>query len=400
MLAVVAVSGGALRSAVWTMLVLERLDKELKVLGDFGRHVRLITGASGGMLGAAAYVVGRANPGLFYAEGKPIDKHKILVQPQSLGAIAQQLALSDIPSILDPRGKDEDRGRVLEATWHYLQGVSFGTLRDGEYDGRLPSLVFTPMLVEDGRRLLISNLDMAFACECRLSSGSADPAAPADSADDRLLSRPAIELRRVFHERFFQMPVSTAVRISATFPYVSPAVSLPTKPARSVVDAGYYDNFGMNLACTRISEHRDWLKKNTSGVVLIQIRDHCGRKVLRHFRSPSERPDGLTDRGVLGRIRRLLERLNCIRSALAFLSSPLAGYMTSRYSTSSFRNDGQIIELDRYFNKDSKDLCGPNFFKTVLFEFSQTDEVALNWQLIPQEVASLTERPPRRSFDA
>jgi hypothetical protein len=29
--------------------------------------------------------------------------------------------------------------------------------------GWRPSLVFTPMMVEDGRRLLISNLDLAFA---------------------------------------------------------------------------------------------------------------------------------------------------------------------------------------------------------------------------------------------
>jgi hypothetical protein len=387
-LVVVAVSGGALRSAVWTALMLEQLERGVD--GNFGRHVRLVTGASGGMLGAAAYVAGRVNRGLFGGRGRQ-DMVEMIVQPKSLDAVAQQLALFDIPSILDPRGKDEDRGRSLEATWHYLEGISFGTLQPDEYDGRLPSLVFTPMLVEDGRRLLISNLDMEFACASRLSDRPAgspgepaerpsDVAAPAQAPadrcadppppDDRVLSRPAIELRRVFHERFPQIPVSTAVRMSATFPYVSPAVSLPTQPPRSVVDAGYYDNFGVNLACTWISHHRRWLKDNTGGVALIQIRDHHGREALRNF-SGSSGP------------------LEIIRRSLAFLSSPVAGYMMSRYATSAFRNDEQVVVLDQYFNQENPDQCGPQFFKTVHLEFSHTDDVALNWQLTPQEVDTL-----------
>jgi len=36
--------------------------------------------------------------------------------------------------------------------------------------------------------------------------------------------------------------------MNASFPLVSPGVSLPTTPPRRVVDAGYYDNHGVNLA--------------------------------------------------------------------------------------------------------------------------------------------------------
>ena len=54
-LAIVATSGGAIRSAVWTAVVLESLEDTLSDLSlekpRFHDHVRLMTGASGGMLG-------------------------------------------------------------------------------------------------------------------------------------------------------------------------------------------------------------------------------------------------------------------------------------------------------------------------------------------------------------
>ncbi len=54
-LVVVATSGGALRAAIWTETVLGYLDDRIP---DFHHHVRVMTGASGGMLGAARYVSG------------------------------------------------------------------------------------------------------------------------------------------------------------------------------------------------------------------------------------------------------------------------------------------------------------------------------------------------------
>ena len=49
----VAVSGGATLAGYWSAVVLERLEDEFSKddLGDFGQHVRIITGSSGGMLG-------------------------------------------------------------------------------------------------------------------------------------------------------------------------------------------------------------------------------------------------------------------------------------------------------------------------------------------------------------
>ncbi|HKO90053.1 MAG TPA: hypothetical protein VJU61_02810, partial [Polyangiaceae bacterium] len=61
------------------------------------------------------------------------------------------------------------------------------------------------------------------------------------------LTRSGFELARLLPEAFGAFPVRTAARLSAAFPYVSPAAVLPTQPRRRVVDAGYYDNYGVSI---------------------------------------------------------------------------------------------------------------------------------------------------------
>ena len=61
--------------------------------------------------------------------------------------------------------------------------------------------------------------------------------------------------------------------MNATFPYVLPNVWLPTNPVIDVMDAGLRDNFGQETALRFIDYFQDWLKENTSAVVLIQLRD-------------------------------------------------------------------------------------------------------------------------------
>jgi hypothetical protein len=65
----------------------------------------------------------------------------------------------------------------------------------------------------------------------------------------------------------------TALRMNATFPYVLPNVWLPTKPVVDAMDAGFRDNFGEQLAIRFLNVFRDWIRENTSGIVIVQIRD-------------------------------------------------------------------------------------------------------------------------------
>jgi hypothetical protein len=135
--------------------------------------------------------------------------------------------------------------------------MPFAHLAEGERAGWRPSLVLTPMVVETGDPLFISNLELS-----AVTAGESS-------------RRP---IRQFFHEHPTStgLSLATAVRMNASFPFVSPAVALPEpsgKPER-IVDAGYFDNFGVSSAVAILSspDVRRWIAQNTSGVLVIQIR--------------------------------------------------------------------------------------------------------------------------------
>ncbi len=122
-LVVVVVSGGGLRSAAWTFAVLQELELQLADKGiDFAKHVRLIAGASGGMLGSSYYVVtlpdgpaGKDDKGLGRQKFLE-DKYNRLTQ-DCLTPVVQQMVLGDIPGFFAPWIAEKDRGKVLEEAW-------------------------------------------------------------------------------------------------------------------------------------------------------------------------------------------------------------------------------------------------------------------------------------------
>src|SRR5690606_34704026 len=65
----------------------------------------------------------------------------------------------------------------------------------------------------------------------------------------------------------------SALRMNATFPIVLPNVWLPSDPVIDVMDAGLRDNYGQETSLRFLNSFDDWIKENTSGVLLIQIRD-------------------------------------------------------------------------------------------------------------------------------
>jgi hypothetical protein len=77
-----------------------------------------------------------------------------------------------------------------------------------------------------------------------------------------------MEANNPYNTRF-----SSILRMNATFPYIMPAISLPTDPAIEVMDAGIRDNYGVQNAVRFIYEFREWIEENTSGIVFLQIRD-------------------------------------------------------------------------------------------------------------------------------
>jgi hypothetical protein len=285
-LVLLAASGGAYRAAFWTALILDRLalqDPRAKdgaakagdALNGLIGSIRVISGASGGMV-AGAYLAAREEPG---GEARPLaalieddiakaqGNRAVVVPRDSLSAIAWRM-VRDLPHVLSPCSHAEERGRTLDAQWATLSRP-FGKLSAQEKAGERPSLILSPVLIESGAPMFVSNLDLG--AMRRPLPGAQPSAAPGGQRSE---DRRSLELFAVFPEAHDALTVATAVRLSATFPYVSPAVSLPTRPGRRVVDAGYFDNYGIDVAVGLLTTPavRDWVVGNCAGVLILATR--------------------------------------------------------------------------------------------------------------------------------
>jgi Patatin-like phospholipase len=362
-LVLVCASGGGLRSALWTAEVLAELELALH---GFSSSLRIVAGASGGMVGASAYVLSLApgeRSGERWAHQLPREQLVERLGRDSLSATIEQLVFHDLLFAGLPLANWSSRGDALEQCWRAALGptfdASFGELVARERAGELPSLVFSPMLVEDGRRLLISNLELDFLVNNQVTV--------ADQA--RSFSRSGFELARLFPDDFDRFPVSTAARLSAAFPYVSPAVSLPTTPRRRVVDAGYYDNYGVNVCAAWLAEAfcsealRRWLEQHVSRVLVVQLRDEVSPL---QGSGQLEKEPGLLRRGLEG------------------LSSPVQGVLSSRQAVSLFRNDEQLKHIIQVYD----DGFEPGFVRTEIFAFP--GEASLSWYLSRAERAAIS----------
>ena len=405
-LVAVATCGGALRAGVWTAAVLDAIGNEVP---EFPKHVRYVTGASGGMVGAALFVTSRVwapAAGALPETPPAIGGLANRFANDYLSPITRQFILRDLPFAIFPWRQSYDRGHALEDAMVNggkltELGYTFSQLLGAERQGQIPSLVFSPMLVEDGRRLLISNLDLDdlttidgedLLSESRseivelIESETRQKLLPRDSLEFRKINAiSAVEFFRLFPQARDTFQVVTAVRMNATFPVVTPAGVLPTDSPRQVVDAGYYDNYGVDLASALIFAHREWIAQNTAGVLLVQIRAFRNEKQLK-----------VLDQPVLseGLVNTASNVTNILARGIRWLTSPVTGLAEARQAVMHYRNDGQVDVLDHYFRDRVK--SDPDFFKTVVFtcdtEIKSTDEQqveTLNWHLSDEEMAQI-----------
>jgi hypothetical protein len=378
---VAAVDGGGIRAAVWTTVVLSELENDIP---GFPYRIRIITGASGGMVGASFYVGSLQPPSDPTAHrdlaGVPLDRNCLVdrISKESLTAVARQLVFVDMP-IPPFLHRTHDRGYALERAWERDTGVlsqCFIDLEEGERAGWRPSLIVSPVIVEDGRRLLISNLDLDYLTTVRYEPGQGP-----------LQSMQGVEFFRAFADGS-RLRLSAAARMSATFPYVTAAAELPTEPARRTVDAGYYDDHGVDLAADWIWWQRDWIRKNTNGVLLLQIPNT--RALQKKSSDRAARKRSWWVRG------------------LGALTGPIEAVLNSRDSAMAYRNDEWVRTLEETFNTPED----PGFFRTFIFEPdpglipqprykvwlgidpplddpNRDQDVSLSWRLTPGEVQRL-----------
>ncbi len=263
------VSGGGMKASVWSMQVLQRTDSLMQ--GDLFKHTPLITGASGGLIGTAYLRELYLRKHL----GEEIDlyhpKHVDNVSKDLLNSIAFTIITNDLflPwAKFDSRGYTyrKDRGYIFEKqlneNTNNVFNRSIGEYKKYEEEANIPMLLITPSIVNDGRRLIISPQGVSYMMQ-----------APIGREKQNTVEIDAVDFGRLFKDQDAQnLSFASALRMNATYPFVLPNVYLPTQPSIEVMDAGFRDNFGIMSATRFIHVFQDWIKENTSGVALVQVR--------------------------------------------------------------------------------------------------------------------------------
>lgn len=282
----ICTSGGGLRSALWTTSVLQRADSVTH--GKLMDHARLITGASGGLIGAAYFrelalrkklqqeyqqltptlVATRTGHQTSIYNREYLEKiAKDNLNPVIFTLLVNDLFVKHQRFIYNGQTYTKDRGYAFEEQLNinteYILDKRLEDYKIPEQLGLTPMLLITPAIVNDGRKLFISPHPISYM--------NTNP------ADSILLDN--YKIKGVDFQRFFSnheagsLRFLSALRMNATFPYVTPNVTLPVTPEIQIMDAGIADNFGIGDAVHFMYVFREWIAQNTSGVIMVCIRD-------------------------------------------------------------------------------------------------------------------------------
>ena len=267
-LVLISTSGGGLTSATWVLSSLLKADSLLD--GALLDHTAMMTGASGGLLGAAYLreLKWREAQGLLSYIDQ--EQHIQAISRDLLNSIAFMLVANDLSvpwTTFEYSGARyfKDRGYIFEKQFNEntdsILDKPLGAYREAEEQAGIPLLLATPSMLNDGRMLYISTQPMSFMMLPPAAVGHPD----------------RLEIDGADYQRVFtaQNPDSlrflTALRMSATFPYILPSVHLPSTPEIQVMDAGFLDNYGLHASIRFVQVFREWIIANTSGVVVVQI---------------------------------------------------------------------------------------------------------------------------------
>jgi predicted acylesterase/phospholipase RssA len=243
---VIAAAGGGIQAGAWTARVLHGLDEHLN--GTLRNRLAMISSVSGGSMGALYF-------GAYEGE-------QTLAQPaeqalkSSLDEVATTVVGRDIFRILGLRFA-HDRGAALEGTWEerlppaQREGA---TLRNWSQRARdfalgqegarpFPAFLFNTTIVESGQPMAFATTQFPTA-EYRRRFEAKARQYPAVESANRVLRLAKTDDAPA---RDIGVKAVTAARLSAAFPYVSPAATLriPNVEPFHLVDGAYYDNYGL-----------------------------------------------------------------------------------------------------------------------------------------------------------
>ncbi len=274
-LIIINTSGGGLRSALWTFYSLQYADSLLH--GELLKHTELITGASGGMLGAA--YLRELLLRKYDHKIKTLNRQSYIdnIAKDVLNPVVFAMTVNDLFLRLEnvkigANIYKKDRAYALEnkinQNTNYVLDKKLMDYEIPEKEAKIPMMIFSPSILNDGKKLYISSQHISYMSQ---SNGTKN------MNKHNLIE--GIEFRRFFkNQEADSLLFTSAIRMSATFPFVSPVVSLPSNPVIDVVDAGGRDNYGVETSLKFLYTFRNWISTNTSGVVILQIRDRRKQK--------------------------------------------------------------------------------------------------------------------------
>jgi len=266
------VSGGGLRSCVFTFRVLQLLDSTYH--GEILHKTSFVSGSSGGLISLAYYRE------LFYRDFKTMIKADQDMNNSFLNNIGKDMLNSvtftatvadiflNVQQFNDGKyNYVKDRAYAWESQFqentNHVLDKHLKDYYEPELKAEIPMMVICPTIINDGRGLYISSQPVSYLIQ------------NSKAVNDKFQQTVGgVEFGRFFKDQDAgNLNMVSALRMNSAFPYIMPAVSLPSEPVMEVMDAGIRDNYGLINSIQFLHTFRDWIEKNTSGVVLLQIRD-------------------------------------------------------------------------------------------------------------------------------
>lgn len=262
-------SGGGVRSASFSMNVLQELDSITN--GQIMKKTMLMTGASGGML-AAAYFRElsrlKSNGALIDLEDK---KYLDNISEDLLNPVFSSLIARDL---ISPTQKfsfghyryAKDRGYAFEEKLNQntqnILDKPIGFYKKAEEKAQIPLMILSSTVTRDFKKMLVSSQPISFLMQTAYKDSTT-----------KMVGPDAIDFAALFKNMDpMNLRMLTALRMNATYPYILPSVWLPSKPVIDVMDAGLRDNSGEETSLRFLNVFKDWINENTRGVLIIQVR--------------------------------------------------------------------------------------------------------------------------------
>ncbi|MBP9160253.1 MAG: hypothetical protein LKM36_15765 [Flavobacteriales bacterium] len=278
-LIIVNTSGGGSRALLWTFRCLQVSDSMLG--GDLMDRTALVTGSSGGLIGATYFMrlETASDPAKHAPAGHASHLDRLasdILNPVTFSLVTNDMFIRYRKVHDQGRTYTLDRGFAFEQRMDSLTGglfnIRLGDLTAQAEAGKAPLLVISPTSANDGRRVLISPQPVSYLT-------AIEPEGQVHS----LVQPESVEFTKLFKDQSpMDLKLSSALRMNASFPYITPIVSLPSRPKMRVMDAGVRDNYGYRTTFMFLYTFRDWISENTGGVVILQMRDKQRELEVKH----------------------------------------------------------------------------------------------------------------------